>query len=116
MNAAIAAVFEYLFQQDKKVHRGEASGHLPLQCDNLDLRECYSQFTESSQPDKQRSIYEIFNYQIAYEIRLKQALEENVLCPFHYFGMSDISIVEDKQIKSKKITASEFNQLASRGP
>lgn len=36
-------------------------------------------------PDKRddnvegRNVYEIFNYQIAYEIRLQQAMEENLL-------------------------------------
>lgn len=37
-------------------------------------------------------IFKMFNYNIAYEIRLQQALEEDLLCPFHYFGISDISI------------------------
>ncbi|MDD3114151.1 MAG: DEAD/DEAH box helicase [Anaerovibrio sp.] len=34
-------------------------------------------------------IYQLFDYNIAYEIRLKQALEEDFLCPFHYFGITD---------------------------
>lgn len=68
-------------------------------------------------PDKRdddiagRNIYEIFNYQIAYEIRLQQAMEEDVLCPFHYFGISDVSMVDDKQLKSRKMTDRDFNQL-----
>ncbi|EPY6470542.1 DUF3427 domain-containing protein [Clostridium sporogenes] len=37
-------------------------------------------------------IFKMFNYNIAYEIRLQQALEEDLLCPFHYFGVSDIII------------------------
>ncbi|MCD8118425.1 MAG: DEAD/DEAH box helicase [Lachnospiraceae bacterium] len=37
-------------------------------------------------------VYEIFDHNIAYEIRLKQALEEDLLCPFHYFGITDIEI------------------------
>jgi len=70
-------------------------------------------------PDKRddnvsgRNIYEIFNHQIAYEIRLQQAMEENLLCPFHYFGICDISMIEDKEIRSKKISANKFNQLIS---
>lgn len=54
-------------------------------------------------PDKRddniegRNIYEIFNYQIAYEIRLQQAMEEDLLCPFHYFGIKDVSIVGDDE-------------------
>ena len=37
-------------------------------------------------------IYQKFDYNIAYEIRLQQAMEEDLLCPFHYFGISDIKI------------------------
>lgn len=37
-------------------------------------------------------IYGLFNHKIAYEIRLQQALEENLLCPFHYFGITDLEI------------------------
>ncbi|CDI50067.1 DNA repair helicase Rad25 [Clostridium tetani 12124569] len=37
-------------------------------------------------------IFKMFNYNIAYEIRLQQALEEDLLCPFHYFGVSDVII------------------------
>ena len=68
-------------------------------------------------PDKRddyesgRNIYEIFHYQIAYEIRLQQAMEENMLCPFHYFGISDLSVIEDKTIKAKKLSSADFNQL-----
>lgn len=52
-------------------------------------------------PDKRddniagRNVYELFNYKIAYEIRLQQAMEENLLCPFHYFGITDLSVVGD---------------------
>lgn len=68
-------------------------------------------------PDKRddniagRNIYEIFHYQIAYEIRLQQAMEENLLCPFHYFGISDIAMLGDKQVNTKKITDRDFNML-----
>ena len=37
-------------------------------------------------------IFKAFDYNIAYEIRLNRALEENMLVPFHYYGISDISI------------------------
>ncbi|MDN6385305.1 MAG: DEAD/DEAH box helicase family protein, partial [Alkalibacterium sp.] len=35
------------------------------------------------------NIFELFDYNIAYEIRLQEALEEDMLCPFHYFGVTD---------------------------
>lgn len=37
-------------------------------------------------------VYQFFDHNIAYEIRLQQALEENLLCPFHYFGITDLEI------------------------
>jgi len=37
-------------------------------------------------------IFGLFDHNIAYEIRLQQALEENLLCPFHYFGITDILV------------------------
>ena len=64
-------------------------------------------------PDKRddnvegRNVYEIFNYQIAYEIRLQQAMEENLLCPFHYFGIADLSMIGDEE------AARDFNMLTS---
>lgn len=70
-------------------------------------------------PDKRddsvegRNIYEIFHYQIAYEIRLQQAMQENMLCPFHYFGISDLSIIEDGTQKTRRLTSNEFNLLVS---
>lgn len=45
-------------------------------------------------------VFEAFDHNIAYEIRLQQAMEENLLCPFHYFGITDLRIdgevVDDK--------------------
>lgn len=59
--------------------------------------------------DSGENIYEIFNHQIAYEIRLQQAMEEDLLCPFHYFGITDLSVVQDT--KSKNLSEEEFNKL-----
>lgn len=53
-------------------------------------------------PDKRddniegRNIYEIFDHNIAYEIRLQQAMDEDLLCPFHYFGITDLAIISDE--------------------
>lgn len=59
--------------------------------------------------DANDNIYEIFHHQIAYEIRLQQAMEEDLLCPFHYFGITDLSVVQDT--KAKNILEEEFNKL-----
>ena len=70
-------------------------------------------------PDKRddgeasKNVYELFHYQIAYEIRLQQAMEEDLLCPFHYFGISDISVVTDEQMKARNISEENFGKLTS---
>lgn len=37
-------------------------------------------------------IYALFDNNIAQEIRLAQALDQDLLCPFHYFGITDLSV------------------------
>ena len=69
-------------------------------------------------PDKRddnlegRNIYEIFNHQIAYEIRLQDAMEEDLLCPFHYFGITDLDIIADTG-KSSEEKVENFRYLTS---
>lgn len=69
-------------------------------------------------PDKRddhfenRNIYEIFNHQIAYEIRLKDAMEEDLLCPFHYFGITDLEVIADAG-KSTEEKVENFRYLTS---
>ena len=58
-------------------------------------------------PDKE-NIYELFDYNIAIDIRLKDALENNLLCPFHYFGIADITI-DGKTIQEE----ADFNDLTA---
>lgn len=55
-------------------------------------------------------IYELFHHNIAYEIRLHDALREELLCPFHYFGISDIEVNGElitEKTAVKKLTADE---------
>ncbi len=48
-------------------------------------------------------IYDLFDHSIAYDIRLKDAMEMNLVCPFHYFGVAflDGDDCEDKAAFSK---------------
>ncbi|MDG3131540.1 DEAD/DEAH box helicase [Streptococcus suis] len=55
-----------------------------------------------------QNIYELFDYNIAYEIRLQEALDNDMLCPFIYYGVSDIKI--DGQLIDEKTT---FSNLVS---
>lgn len=54
------------------------------------------------------NIYELFDYNVAYEIRLQEALDEDMLCPFMYYGVKDIEL--DGQLLDE---TSDFSQLVA---
>ncbi|WP_304206665.1 DEAD/DEAH box helicase [Peptostreptococcus russellii] len=51
---------------------------------------------------KHNELYKIFNDRIASEIRLPEAIDRGLLCPFQYFGVTDIADLDD--IKFSKST------------
>ena len=56
-------------------------------------------------------VFNAYDHNIAYEIRLQQALEENLLCPFHYYGISDLQV--DGQVIDEQTGKYEFSRLTS---
>lgn len=55
-------------------------------------------------------IFKKFDYNIACEIRLNNALDENMLAPFHYYGISDIEVegvLLDDNADFNKLTCKE---------
>lgn len=66
--------------------------------------------TATPERSDELSIFEMFDYNIAYEIRLQAALESDILCPFHYFGVTDYvhqGIKEDDVTKLRYLTSDE---------
>ncbi|MDE4078684.1 DEAD/DEAH box helicase family protein [Methanosphaera sp. Vir-13MRS] len=64
----------------------------------------------SASPDRTDdfNIYELFDYNVPLDIRLEDTLKEDLLCPFQYFGISDL------EINGKVLTdESEFRYLTS---
>jgi len=53
-------------------------------------------------------IFKLFDHNIAYEIRLSRAMEEEMLSSFHYYGVTDLS-VDNNEVDSK----SDFRDLVS---
>ncbi|MBS4058869.1 MAG: DUF3427 domain-containing protein [Bacteroidetes bacterium] len=53
-------------------------------------------------------IFKLFDHNIAYEIRLNRAMEEDMLSSFHYYGVTDLYI-DNIEIDS----ATDFNRLIS---
>ncbi|HEK9099876.1 DEAD/DEAH box helicase [Bacillus pfraonensis] len=64
------------------------------------------------------NIYELFDYNVAYEIRLQEALEEDMLCPFHYFGVTDFEYngetIDDTTVLSKLVTEERVNHIIEK--
>ncbi len=67
--------------------------------------------TASPERTDSYDVYAAFDHNIAYEIRLQQALEENLLCPFHYFGITDLQI--DGETIDEETGLRDFNRLTS---
>ncbi|MFY9080523.1 DEAD/DEAH box helicase [Aliarcobacter butzleri] len=49
------------------------------------------------------SIYEVFDENIALDIRLNEALENNLIVPFHYYGINDIQSIDYENVDLIKI-------------
>ena len=73
--------------------------------------ELYLGMTASPERTDGFDIYQLFDHNIACEIRLQQALEEDMLCQFHYFGITDLEV--DGQAFDEKTKLSNFNALVS---
>ena len=61
---------------------------------------------------EENNVYQMFDHHIAYEIRLQQAMEEDLLCPFHYFGITDLVMIDD-QGEAREQQLEHFNRLTS---
>ncbi|RVT80010.1 DUF3427 domain-containing protein [Flavobacterium sufflavum] len=53
-------------------------------------------------------VFQLFDHNIAYEIRLNKAMEEKMLSTFHYYGVTDL-LIDNTEIDNK----SDFNLLIS---
>ena len=50
------------------------------------------------------SIFEIFDENLALEIRLSEALENELIVPFHYFGITDIEVINLEDVDINDIS------------
>lgn len=73
-----------------EVHRAGAESYQGI-LDYFVPRFCLGTTASPDRPDG-FDVYGLFNNVIAYEIRLQQAMEEELLCPFHYFGITDFQV------------------------
>lgn len=91
---------EYIYQQFEKdyfdyiiideTHRAGADGYLRFL--NYFTPNFLLGMTATPERPDGFDVYELFDHNIAYEVRLNKAMEEKLLCPFHYFGITELEI------------------------
>lgn len=96
--------FDYIIIDE--THRSGADSYLRL-IDHFEP-EFLLGMTATPERTDGNDIFQLFDHNIAYEIRLNRAMEEEMLSPFHYYGVTDL-FVEDNEIDNK----SDFNLLIS---
>ncbi len=47
------------------------------------------------------NVFEVFDYNVPYEIRLQHALEADMLSPFHYYGIADATFDDGQTVTSE---------------
>lgn len=64
------------------------------------------------------NVFELFDYNIAYEIRLQDALEQNMLAPFCYFGVVDYEkdglTIDDTSTLQDLVSASRVDYILEK--
>ncbi|MFC4739649.1 DUF3427 domain-containing protein [Flavobacterium ponti] len=97
--------FDYIIIDE--THRSGADSYLRL----IDYFEPKFLLGMTATPERTdgNDIFQLFDHNIAYEIRLNRAMEEEMLCSFHYYGVTDL-LIDDNEIDNK----SDFNLLVSK--
>lgn len=80
--------FDYIVIDE--VHRAGAKSYQKIM--KYFTPKFYLGMTASPDRSDEFDIYALFDHNIIYEIRLKDALEEDMLCSFNYFGITDDAV------------------------
>ena len=60
-----------------------------------------------------KDIFSIFDFNRAVNIRLRDSLEKNLVCPFHYFGIKDVEGIDYEKLTHKPEDGEEYlNEVA----
>ncbi|QHS21805.1 DEAD/DEAH box helicase [Virgibacillus sp. MSP4-1] len=106
--------FDYILIDE--VHKAGAQSYLKVI--NYFSPEFLLGMTATPERTDDFNIYELFNYNIAYEIRLLEALEEDMLCPFHYFGVTDFELngelLDDTASLAKLVTEERVSHIIDK--
>ena len=100
-----------------EVHRAGADSHQKI-IDYFKPKKLLLGMSATPERTDGYDIYDLFDHNIAHEIRLQQAMEQDLLCPFHYFGISDLEIdgevVDDNTDFNRLTTDSRVNHIIEK--
>ncbi|HFU4494817.1 TPA: DEAD/DEAH box helicase [Streptococcus suis] len=106
--------FDYILIDE--VHKAGADTYKKVM--NYFQPDFYLGMTATPERTDGQNIYELFDYNIAYEIRLQEALDNDMLCPFIYYGVSDIKIdgqlIDEKASFSNLVSEQRVNHILEK--
>lgn len=106
--------FDYVLIDE--VHRAAASTYQRI-LDHFQPRFLLG-LTATPERTDSGNVFELFDFNVPYEIRLQRALEEEMLAPFHYYGITDYvddsgSVIEEHTNLSRLISSERVDHLLS---
>ncbi|QYH35294.1 DUF3427 domain-containing protein [Salinibacterium sp. M195] len=106
------ATFDYILIDE--VHRAGANSFTKV-FDHFTPKFMLGMTATPERPDGE-NIFELFDYNVPYEIRLNSALELDMLAPFHYYGVADLTFedgfsTDEATPLSRLVTAERIDHI-----
>ncbi len=110
-----AGLFDYILIDE--VHHAAAGSYQRIM-DHFQP-EFYLGLTATPERTDGQNIYELFEYNVAYEIRLHDALAEEMLTPFLYYGVTEMrkedgELIDEKEDFSRLVTEERVDHLLEK--
>ena len=107
--------FDYILIDE--VHHAAANSYQKIM--NYFNPDFYLGLTATPERTDGQNIYELFQYNVAYEIRLQDALAEEMLSPFLYYGVSEMrradgELIDEKEDFSNLVTSERVDHILEK--
>lgn len=108
-------LFDYILIDE--VHHAAANSYQKIM--NHFKPDFYLGLTATPERTDGQNIYELFHYNIAYEIRLQDALSEDMLSPFLYYGVTEMrkedgELIDEKEDFSRLVTSERVDHIIEK--
>ena len=115
LNTLDPELFDYILIDE--VHH--AAAHTYQRIMNYFNPDFFLGLTATPERTDGQNIYELFDYNVAYEIRLQEALAEDMLTPFLYYGVSEMrredgELIDEKEDFSRLVTKERVNHILEK--